>query len=91
MDLPQTINSDTISTSEKLLVIVRDENEIFINGTPFKWNDIGTEIGKEKYDRTQKVILNIDKKISHGRVVRLLDLLKTHQYKRVVFGTYGNS
>ncbi|MCG8335944.1 MAG: biopolymer transporter ExbD [Proteobacteria bacterium] len=91
VDLPQTENSNTISTTEKLIIIMRDENEVFINGALFQWKVVHSEIEKPKYDRTQKVILNIDKKITHGKVVGLLDLLKTHQYKKVVFGTYGES
>ena len=91
VDLPQTENSNTISTTEKLIIIMRDENEVFINGSLFQWKVVHSEIENPKYDRTQKVILNIDKKITHGKVVGLLDLLKTHQYKKVVFGTYGES
>ncbi len=91
VDLPQTENSNTISTTEKLIIIMRDENEVFINGALFNWKVVNSEIEKSKYDRTQRVILNIDKKITHGKVVGLLDLLKTHQYKTVVFGTYGDS
>lgn len=89
IDLPQSATSSTISTSSRLIIIVREENELFVNGKPFKWTTIAGEIKREKYDRTQKAILNIDKKISHGQVIRLLDLLKFHQFKKVVFGTYG--
>jgi len=91
VDLPESVNSNTVSTSEKLIIIVRDENSIFINGKAFNWDLVSGEIRRKKYDRSQKVILNIDKKISHGRVVGLLDLLKTNQFKKVVFGTYGES
>jgi biopolymer transport protein ExbD len=91
VDLPQTETSNTISTTEKLIIIMRHEEEVFINGDMFDWKAVSKEIEKAKYDRTQKVILNIDKKISHGKVVGLLDLLKTHQFKKVVFGTYGES
>ena len=41
-------------------------------------------IKNRKYDRDQKVILNIDRKITHGRVIGLLDLLKTNQFKNTV-------
>lgn len=90
VDLPKTISSNTVSTSQKLLIIMRTENELFINGSPHRWEDVAKEIQKEKYDRNQKVILNIDQKISHGRVVNLLDQLKLGNFKKVVFGTYGN-
>ena len=89
IDLPETQSSSTISTTEKLIVIMRNEKEMFINGKLLKWQDVDKEISRIKYDRDQKVILNIDRKIAHGKVVRLLDILKLHQFKKVVFGTYG--
>ncbi|MBU2515478.1 biopolymer transporter ExbD [bacterium] len=91
VDLPETVSSSAIATSEKLIIIMQDEQDLFINGKPVEWNEVSQEIEKEKYDRKQKVILNIDKKISHGKVVSLLDFLKIHQYKKVVFGTYDRS
>ncbi len=91
VDLPETVSSNTVSTSEKLIIFMQEEQSLFINGKLVQWNNVAREIEKEKYDRKQKVILNIDKKISHGKVVTLLDFLKIHQYKKVVFGTYDRS
>ena len=91
VDLPTSETSTTISTSEKLVIILHDEDRLFINGQQIEWDAAGDELGNKRYDRSQKVILNIDKEISHGKVIRLLDLLKMHQYKTVVFGTYGKT
>lgn len=91
VDLPQSVNSNTVSTSEKLIIIMHEEEQLFINGEIYGWNEVGAELQKKKYARDQRVILNIDKKISHGKVVGLLDFLKTYQFKKVVFGTYGES
>lgn len=90
INLPTSETSSTLSTTEKLIIIMRNENELFINGNPIKWGEIKLEVKKEKYDRKQKVILNIDKDITHGKVVTLLDILKLNNFKKVVFGTYGN-
>ena len=89
VELPKTISSSTVSTSEKLVIIMRDEEGLFMNGTLYPWKQIAQELKQQVYDRDQKVILNIDKKIPHGKVVGLLDLLKTNRFKKVVFGTYG--
>jgi biopolymer transport protein ExbD len=87
-NLPETITSSAISTTGKLIILMMNEAEIFVNGKRFTWQTIGEEIKQEKYDRTQKVICNIDKSISHGKVVQLLDILKIHNFTKVVFGTY---
>lgn len=91
VDLPQSVNANTVSTSQKLIIIVHEEEALFINGELFTWEQVASELEKGKYDRNQKVILNIDKTISHGKVVGLLDLLKTNRFTKVVFGTYGQS
>jgi biopolymer transport protein ExbD len=91
IDLPKSETSTTISTSEKLVIILHDQDRLFINGQQIEWEAAEEELGKKRYDRSQKVILNIDKAITHGKVIRLLDLLKLHQYKTVVFGTYGKT
>lgn len=89
LDLPKTVTSSKVAVSSKLIVIMRNEDEMFINGRNLKWEDAGEELKSELYDRKKKVILNIDKKISHGTVVKLLDILKLNGFERVAFGTYG--
>lgn len=91
VDLPETKTSSTISTTEKLVILMRDEDEVFLNGQLFKWNRVEAEISKEVYNRKEKVILNIDKRIRHGKVIELLDILKDNRFTKVVFGTYGQS
>jgi len=91
VDLPKSETSTTQSTAEKLVIILQKENRLFLNGKLIEWENVGEELGQAQYDRSQKVILNIDKAVSHGDVVRLLDILKRHQFKRVVFGTYGKT
>ena len=89
LDLPKTVTSSKVSISSKLVIIMRNEEEIFINGKNLKWDKVVGELKSEEYDRKKKVILNIDKKISHGTVVKLLDMLKLNGFERVAFGTYG--
>ncbi len=91
INLPTSKSSSGVATASKLIVIMRNETEIFINGKKLGWEQIGKEFESGQYDRNQKVILNIDKDVSHGKVIKLLDLLKLNQFKKVLFGTYGNS
>lgn len=90
LDLPKTVTSSKVSVSSKLVIIMRNEKKLFINGKNLKWEQVGKELKSDQYDRKKKVILNIDKKISHGTVVKLLDILKLNGFERVAFGTYGS-
>lgn len=87
--LPQAVSGNTISIQNKLIILMKAEETVFLNGFPVKWDEIAKSIQDGRFDRSQKVILNIDKQISHGMVVRLLDILKQEDFKKVVFGTYA--
>lgn len=90
LDLPKTSSASSVVTSSKLVVIMRTEGELFINGQKLPWDKIPQVLKAKSFDRKKKVILNIDKKISHGTVVKLLDILKQNQFERVAFGSYGS-
>ncbi|MGK0290832.1 MAG: biopolymer transport protein ExbD [bacterium] len=92
INLPQKVKTASkIYTTKNLILSMKNSNEIFLNGKKFVWSNLGKEIQHKRYDRKQKVVLNIDQNIPHGKVIALLDLLRVHHYKKVVFGTNGNS
>lgn len=90
LNLPDSQTGSSIDTRKKLIIIMKEEESLFINGAPVGWGDVGAAVEKGGFSKDQKVILNIDKAISHGKVVRLLDILKQQNFKKVVFGTYAS-
>jgi biopolymer transport protein ExbD len=91
INLPESKTSSQVSIESKLIIIVQNDETLIINGQIVSWDAVGAIIKKDKYDRSQKVILNIDKMVVHGKVIKLLDVLKLNGFKKVVFGTYGSS
>lgn len=89
VNLPKAATGSSVSIRNKLIIIMKAEDSVFINGLPVKWNEIEKAIENGQFDRSQKVILNIDREISHGKVIGLLDILKQQKFKKVVFGTYA--
>ncbi len=90
VDLPQSKTGNTVSILHKLMIVMKEGEVVLINGKPVRWEMVKQTISEGEFDKTQKVILNIDKRISHGKVIRLLDILKLQQFKKVVFGTYAS-
>ena len=90
VDLPQSKTGSTVSTLRKLMIVMKEGELVLINGRPVLWEMVMQTIKEGEFDKTQKGILNIDKKISHGKVIRLLDILKLLHFKKVVFGTYAS-
>ncbi|MBU2643840.1 MAG: biopolymer transporter ExbD [bacterium] len=91
VDLPRSTTGTTVSILRKLMIVMKDEDVVLINGIPVDWPRVMETIKEGDFDKTQKVILNIDKKIAHGKVIQLLDILKLQQFTKVVFGTYASS
>ena len=89
VNLPRAAAGDSVSIQNKLIIIMKTEDTVFINGSPVSWDEISKTVEDGQFDRSQKVILNIDRQISHGRVIGLLDFLKQQNFKKVVFGTYA--
>jgi len=90
VDLPQSRTGITVSTLRKLMIIMKEAEVVLINDIPVHWDKVNKTIIEGEFDRTQQVILNIDKRITHGKVIRLLDILKLQKFKKVVFGTYAS-
>ncbi len=90
INLPESKSSSSVATTSNLVIIVRDGEELFMNGKRFGWDRVAEELQSGQYDRSRKVVLNIDRDITHGKVVRLLDILKLNRFRKIVFGTYGN-
>ena len=90
INLPKSKSSSGVSTASRLVVGVQEDN-LYINGEKISFLQMQKELESGHYDRSQKVILNIDKAVTHGKVIKLLDLFKLNQFNKVVFGTDGNS
>ena len=91
LELPKSKNADKVSATRKLVILFPVEDQLLINGEVYTWKELENELNKKEYDREENVILNVDQSISHGSVIRLMDLLKSHEFKKVAFGTRHTS
>jgi biopolymer transport protein ExbD len=89
VDLPESETSSPATGGKALVITMSKIDKLFINGVPVHIDALNDAIALEAYDRSRRVILNVDRTIPHGHVIRLLDVLKLHQFKKVAFGTDG--
>lgn len=87
VNLPSAKGGAGVTVTEKLLVEMDEKERLYLNGIRFEWKQLDKEIQNSKYDRNKKVVLNIDQKVVHGKVIALLDVLKQNRFQKVVFGT----
>ena len=88
IQLPEAKKSGSITTASKLVILMDQEEHLFFNDRELTWDEAVKVMKEEKYDRSKKVILNIDRSVSHGKVIQLLNKLKLAKYTKVAFGTY---
>ncbi|HCL90039.1 MAG TPA: biopolymer transporter ExbD [Candidatus Atribacteria bacterium] len=75
-------------SSENIIVTITENNTIYFNGKlidPLKLSEsVAAEI-KEEPERT--VVLEADKNVLHGKVIRVMDLLKKGGAERIAIAT----
>ena len=74
--------------SENIIVTITENNTIYLNGKlidPLKLTESVAEKIKEESERT--VILEADKNVLHGKVIRVMDLLKKGGAERIAIAT----
>ena len=73
---------------ENIIVTITENNTIYLNGKlidPLKLTESVAEKIKEEPERT--VILEADKNVLHGKVIRVMDLLKKGGAERIAIAT----
>jgi len=87
LELPKAKTSEQIAIQTRLLIIVKDTEHVTVNGSKTPWADLGETLKNPLFDRSKKVVLNIDTAVPHGSVVELLDFLRNAKFEKVAFGT----
>ncbi|MBA7571192.1 biopolymer transporter ExbD [Candidatus Atribacteria bacterium 1244-E10-H5-B2] len=87
VDLP-TGDFAAAKPSENIIVTITENNTIYLNGKlidPLKLTESVAEKIKEEPEGT--VVLEADKNVLHGKVIRVMDLLKKGGAERIAIAT----
>lgn len=83
-DAGSTGHADSKATT----IALDREGRVYLEGEPVKIEDLeGLIRGKLEKDPDRQFLLNADRKIEHGQVIRLLDLVRSSGAKSVLVGT----
>jgi biopolymer transport protein ExbD len=87
VQLPQA-SASVLNREDYLSITVTKAGEIFVNKQPVSLKQLPLILGKEKTrDPKQKVFINADKFAYHGRVIRVLDMVRFAGIEQVSFET----
>lgn len=87
LELPEA-QSAAIIEQKEFMLFVNKEGTIFLNDTEIAIENLEAKL-KEVLPEMEKgtIILKADQDLSHGRVVRLMDIVKKSGVKKLVIGT----
>lgn len=87
IDLP-TGDFAAAEPSENIIVTITENNTIYLNGKLIDPLKLTESVAAEIKDELEKiVILEADKNVLHGKVIRIMDLLKKGGAERIAIAT----
>ncbi len=87
INLPQTVSTEN-PTRKDLVVIIARDLRIFVNNDQVTFESLwGRLIEELKFQRQGTLVLRADRDVSHGFVVRIMDVAKQAGAKRIAIAT----
>jgi len=91
IDLPTSTFSNPVGASVPLQVRVDESGAINVNDEIMELKDFDEMLAASIYPKEKAVVLKIDKRLSHGNVVEIIDRLMLHSYRKIQFSTLKSS
>lgn len=93
LDLPKAATGNDTQTQQILSIIMAADGRIVANDKTLSTDDAILGVAKEarQKDADLRAVIKADKDVSHGRVIHVLDLLKTADVKKIAFGVSPNT
>jgi biopolymer transport protein ExbD len=88
VNLPQAATEEVKSTEELIITLTRKGN-IYFRGRRFTEDSLRKKLESlaTKYAKTKPIIIRADKKVSHGRVVTMMDIAKESGFAKLAIAT----
>lgn len=87
MELPEAKHADVVRQNP-LVVYVDQYGKVFLNDEPMDVPLLGEALKRKLDASTEKsLVLKADSRVSHGRVIDILDIAKGAGVKKLVFST----
>lgn len=79
--LPSAGSATTIKADQVTVNLTKD-GSTYLDDKKIELNSLGAEL-KEKADKKSLVIIRADSDVEHGRVVRVMDIIKSQELNRI--------
>ena len=86
LELPSAESAE-VARVEKLVLYISSDNEVVFNGTPVALDDLEeTMLAAISDIEDRTLVLNADKSVQHGTVIRVMDIAKKIGLEKLVIG-----
>jgi len=88
VDLPDAVTEEIIREREEVIILMDKNDSIFINSNPVTFDQIPSVLTKSALkNKDTLVIIQADREVYHGKVVRMMDTAKRAGLTRLAIAT----
>jgi len=88
VDLPESATEEIVREREEIIIVMNKENGIFINNNPVSIDKLFLTLNKSaKGNEDALIIIQADREVFHGSVVKVMDTAKKVGFKRLAIAT----
>ena len=87
IELPNAESAET-HTAHKVILYIDKDNNLFLNDQLISINIVIEEINKfGKLSTEQSIVLKADTKVSHGKIIEIMDILRKNNIYKIIIST----
>jgi biopolymer transport protein ExbD len=88
VNLPESSTEEIVREKEEIVIVIKQGNEIFINNGSVSIEQLFLILSESaQRNRETLIIIQADKEVSHGRVVKVMDTAKRAGLTRLAIAT----
>jgi len=88
VDLPESVTQEIIREEEEIIIVMKKDNSIFIDSNPVSFDRIFLNLNKyAQKNKDALVVIQADREVSHGKVVKMMDTAKRAGLVRLAIAT----
>ena len=88
VDLPESATEEIVREREEIIIVMNKENGIFINNNPVAIDKLFLTLNKSaKGNEDALIIIQADREVFHGSVVKVMDTAKKVGFRRLAIAT----
>ena len=92
VDLPESVTEEIIREDKEIVIVMKKDNSIFINSNPVSFDRLFLKLNHyAQQNKDALVVIQADREVTHGKVVKMMDMIKRAGLLRLAIATSMSS